>query len=123
MNRKPFVLVFLAILVFSVPLAPQGRLPLRGTFDDRLNALEERLAAIEDRLARADEARAREPRDPSDRLTLESEAKLDRLEVRVIQLESNAADCECGGAGQRLLLDRLRSIERQVGRIRSSAIR
>ena len=123
MTCRSFLLAFLAILAVSAPLSPQGRLPLRGTFDDRLSALEERLAAIEDRLAREDEERENQVATQPDRLTLESEAKLDRLEVRVIQLETNPRNCDCDSIGQRSLVDRIRSLERQVSRIRGSAIR
>ena len=59
----------------------------------------------------------------ADRLTLESEAKLDRLEVRVIQLENAPRNCDCNTAGQRDLLARLRSLERQVARLRTAGIR
>ena len=89
--------------------------------DDRLASIEDRLTALEDRLERVEEDR-QDPRDP-DRLTLESEAKLDRLEVRVIQLENAPRNCDCNTAGQRDMLARLRSIERQVARLRSAAIR
>ena len=123
MARNALVLVFLALLALSTPLAPQGRLPLRGTFDERLKVLEDRLAGIEDRLARADEERDRQTGTQADRLSLESEAKLDRLEVRVIQLETDPQNCDCDGVGQRSLMERIRSLERQVSRIRASAIR
>lgn len=89
--------------------------------DDRLAAIEDRLTALEDRVARVEEDR-QDPRAP-DRLTLESEAKLDRLEVRVIQLENAPRNCDCNTAGQRDMLARLRSVERQVARLRSAAIR
>ena len=89
--------------------------------DDRLAAIEDRLTALEDRLARVEEDRQDTP--APDRLTLESEAKLDRLEVRVIQLENAPRNCDCNAAGQHDMLARLRSIERQVARLRSAAIR
>lgn len=123
MTCRSFLLAILAILAVSAPLVPQGRLPLRGTFDDRLSALEERLAAVEDRLAREDEERLNALGTRSDRLSLESEAKLDRLEVRVIQLETTPPNCDCDSIGQRSLVERIRSLERQVSRIRASAIR
>lgn len=89
--------------------------------DDRLAAIEDRLTALEDRLARVEEDRQDPP--SADRLTLESEAKLDRLEVRVIQLENAPRNCDCNTAGQRDLLARLRSLERQVARLRTAGIR
>lgn len=123
MTRKTLLLIVLAFLVSAWPTAPQGRLPVRSTFDERLKSLEERLAAVEDRLAKAEENQARETDSTPAGLTSRSEAKLDRLEVRVIQLESNAPNCDCNEAGQRFILDRIRSLERQVSRLRSGAIR
>ena len=111
----------LAMLASSVPALAQGRVPLRGTLDDRLAAIEDRLAAIEDRLASEDDKRTR--KEETDRLSLESEAKLDRLEVRVIQLESRTSGATSQAVGQQGLLERIRSLERQVARLRSSAIR
>ena len=123
MTCKSLLFAFLVILAASGPLSPQGRLPLRGTFDERLSAFEERLAAIEDRLAREDEERQRELAVPAEGLYMESEAKLDRLEVRVIQLETSPRNCDCDSIGQRSLVERIRSLERQVSRLRTSSIR
>lgn len=116
----PLTLVLTTLAVPSL-LAAQGRLPQRATLDDRLAAIEERLEALENRLEAMDEETDREER--VDRLTLESEAKLDRLEVRVIQLESRSARHAGESVGQRALIERLRSLERQVARLRAAAIR
>lgn len=123
MTCKTLFLGFLAFVAYTGPLASQGRLPLRGTFDERLEALEERLTLVEDRMARAEEERARKPAAAPGGLSSRSEAKLDRLEVRVIQLEGGTSNCDCNQAGQRSLLERIRSLERQVARLRSGAIR
>ena len=118
MPSRITALALLTILAVPAVLHTQGRIPLRGTFDDRLAKVEERLAAVEDRQATDEEDRARKER-PT-RLTLESEAKLDRLEVRVIQLETRPSDCECDSIGQRALLERIQSLERQLARVRST---
>lgn len=123
MSRKTIGSLLLALLATSVLLLAQGRIPLRGTFDERLRSIEERMDAVEDRLARAEEATARQDRPGQDRLSLGSEAKLDRLEVRLIRLETNPPECNCGSASTQALLDRIRSIERQVARLRSSQLR
>ena len=118
MPFKIFTLTLLASLALPGILHAQGRIVDRTTLDDRLAELEDRLDAIEDRFATHEEAHTRE--DQKDRPTLESEAKLDRLEVRVIQLETRPADCDCGGIGSRALLERIVSLERQVARLRSA---
>ena len=117
---RPSILV-LAMLASSTLLAAQGQLPRGMTLDDRLASIEDRLDSIENRLAAMDEETKRDQQ--TDRLTLESEAKLDRLEVRVIQLETRSQDQEGESLGQRALLERLRSLERQVARLRAAAIR
>ncbi len=117
---KPPILM-LTLLAAPTLLPAQGRLPLRGTLDDRLATIENRLDAIENRLEALAEEVGREKK--VDRLTLESEAKLDRLEVRVIQLENRSLDPASESIGQRALIDRLRSLERQVARLRAATIR
>lgn len=117
---KPLILM-LTMLAAPTLLLAQGRLPVRGTLDDRLAMIEDRLSAIENRIAALDEASSREKQ--VDRLTLESEAKLDRLEVRVIKLENRSVDSASEITGQRELVVRLRSLERQVARLRAAAIR
>ena len=123
MSRKTIRSLLLAVLASSVLVLGQGRLPVRGTFDDRLEAIEGRLDALEDRMAIAEERISSQPRPDPDRLSLESEAKLDRLEVRLIHLESNPTDCDCGGESARALLGRIRAVERQVSRLRFSPSR
>lgn len=118
MPFKILTLTLLAALAIPGALNAQGRTPVRTTLDDRLAELEDRLSAIEDRFATHEEGHTRE--EQKDRLALESEAKLDRLEVRVIQLETRPADCDCGGIGARTLLERIISLERQVSRLRSA---
>ena len=115
-SRKPLMLT-LTMLVATILLPAQGRPPLRGTLDDRLAAIEDRIAALETRLDSLDEKGDRQKQ--ADRLTLASEAKLDRLEVRVIQLENRTVAPATGGIGQRDILSRLRSLERQVARLRA----
>lgn len=109
--------------MLAVPtlLAAQGRPTGRVTLDDRLAIIEDRLASIENRLATLDEESRRV--DTPDRLTLESEAKLDRLEVRVIQLEQESDGRTDGSIPERWIIDRIRSLERQVARLRDRAIR
>ena len=109
-------LVTASALLFS-PVRPAPRM----TLEDRLAEIEDRLDTIEDRLDRQDEARGREVQ--TDRLTLESEAKLDRLEVRVIQLEGRSSEGSVDGPTQRQVLERLRSLERQVARLRATGLR
>ncbi len=122
MSRKTLCLL-LAVSASSAVVLAQGRLPLRGSFDERLRAIEERMDAVEDRLARAEEEMSRHGQPVPDRLSLASEAKLDRLEVRMIRLETNPPDCDCGGESARALMDRVRAVERQVARLRYSRVR
>ena len=117
---KPSILI-LSALAGLTPLSGQGRVPWRGTLDDRLASIEDRLSALESRLESLEEKASRQ--EPADRLTLESELKLDRLEVRVIQLENRSDDIETDRAGQRAVMDRIRSLERQVMRLRARPIR
>ena len=118
MPIKILTLTVLASLALPGALIAQGRTPVRATLDDRLAKIEDRLSAIEDRFATHEEGHTR--KEQKDRLELESEAKLDRLEVRVIQLETQPADCDCGGIGGRTLLERIISLERQVSRLRAA---
>lgn len=115
------VLAALAVLVAAGYLGGQSQRPQRETLDDRLAAMEDRLAELEDNLARLKEECEQTMR--VDRLVPESEAKLDRLEVRLIQLEAGRSDCDCGGSGPGSLLERMRSLERQVARLRAASLR
>lgn len=113
--------VLLGCGALSALLLAQGQQAPRVTLEDRLAAIEDRLDALEHGRSEASAARDREP--PPDRLTMEAVAKLDRLEVRVIQLEGRT-----GGPGGQVavsgeLLARLRALERQVARLRSAALR
>lgn len=115
------VILILTLLALPLMLAGQGRPPIRGTLDDRLASIEDRLSAIEHQLAATEDRNER--REQTDRLSLESEAKLDRLEVRVIQLESRSSDSTPAAGGDHALIERIRSLERQVARLRSALIR
>lgn len=115
--------LFLLFLTLPVPvlLVGQGRAPVRFNLEARLSAIEERLDRIEDWVAKAEADNRQEQ--PAEALTSESEAKLDRLEVRVIQLENGPQACGCVEVGNRSILDRLRSLERQIARLRQARIR
>ena len=115
------LILILTLLALPPMLAAQARPAVRGTLDDRLASIEDRLAAIEHQLAATEDRNER--REETDRLSLESQAKLDRLEVRVIQLESRSSDSAPAAGGDRALLERMRSLERQVARLRSALIR
>ncbi len=115
------ILTALSALALVIIASGQQRPTRPMTLDDRLAAIEDRIEAIEDRVARA-EGKSQQASQP-DRLSLQSEAKLDRLEVRVIRLEDSPSNCDCDGMGQRAMLDRVRSLERQVARLRSSTLR
>ncbi len=122
MNRfGRLALVLFAVGAVGLISTRQASPQLRMTLDDRLAAIENRLAELEDRIARVEERR--EGTGPEDRLTLESEAKLDRLEVRLIQLETAPGNCDCDGSSQQAVIARIRSLERQVGRLRSGPVR
>ncbi len=120
MSKRSLSLVLLMLPV-PVLLTSQGRAPVRFNLEDRLAAIEKRLDGIEDWLAEAEASSGQEQR--ADTLTSESEAKLDRLEVRVIQLENSPQDCGFGEVGDRSILERLRSLERQIARLRAARIR
>ena len=115
------LILILTFLTLPSMLAAQGRPPIRETLDDRLASIEDRLSAIEHQLVATEDRNER--REQTDRLSLESQAKLDRLEVRVIQLEGRSSDSAPGTGGDRALLARIRSLERQVARLRSAMIR
>lgn len=115
--------VWVAVLTFSIALVAQGQVAPQGTIDERLQAMEDRIAAVEDRLARSEEGWLRTRRPQPDRLSAESLSRLDRLEVRVIRLENSPGGCDCGGGAQSSLAERVRSLERQVSRIRARSIR
>lgn len=116
------VLALVSVLVSaSAALLSQEGAPFRRTLDDRLAEIEDRIASVEAELAAQREMRDRE--EAADRLTLESEAKLDRLEVRVIQLESRPVGAAGAGRANQQLTERVRSLERQVARLRSTALR
>ena len=120
LRKRPLLVAMLALSApFWIAAQVRSRTPV--SLDDRLAVIEDRIAAVEDRLSRAEAERSRT--DSKDRLALESEAKLDRLEVRVIQLESAPAGCDCDGAGSQEIIARIRSLERQVSRLRSRAMR
>ncbi len=123
MSHKTLGLLAFAVSASSALVLAQGRFPLRGTFDERLQALEERMDAIEDRLARAEETISGYLQPAPDRLSAASEARLDRLEVRLIRLETNPTTCDCTSQNARTLLDRIRSVERQMARLRYSQVR
>ena len=121
MSTKKALLPILAALVVVILASGQERPAPRMTLDDRFAAIEDRIEAIEERLTRAEEQsqRARQP----DRLSAQSEAKLDRLEVRVIRLEDSSSNRTNEGMAQRAVIERVRSLERQVARLRSSSLR
>ena len=121
MSTTKAVLPMLSALVVVIVASGQERPAQRMTLDDRLATIEDRIDAIEDRLATVEgqSQRASEP----DRLSMESEAKLDRLEVRVIRLENSAGNRNYEGMAQREMVERVRSLERQVARLRSSSLR
>ena len=123
MKFRNFLHVWVAVVTFSLAPVAHGQVAPRGTIDERLQAIEDRIAAIEDHLARAEEERLRTRRPRTDRLSAESLARVDRLEVRVIQLENNPGGCDCGDGTPSSLAERVRSLERQVSRIRARSIR
>lgn len=104
-----------AAATILVALFAHAQAPRRVSFDERFEQFEERLAALEEAVHRPDPV-AQDP--GSGRLALESEAKLDRLEVRVIQLETQPPECDCATA-QLGLASRVRSLERQLARLRA----
>lgn len=121
MSTTKALLPILSALVLVIVASGQERPVQRMTLDDRLAAIEDRIDAIEDRLATV-EGQSQQASEP-DRLSIESEAKLDRLEVRVIRLENSASNRNYEGMAQREMVERVRSLERQVARLRSSSLR
>ncbi len=116
------VLALVSVLMSaSAALLSQEGAPFRRTLDDRLAEIEDRIASVEAELAAQREEWNRE--EVADRLTLESEGKLDRLEVRVIQLENRQVGAAGAGLANRQLMERVRALERQVARLRSAALR
>ncbi len=97
-------------------LFAHAQAPRRASFDERFERIEERLAALEEEVVQRPDPGAQDP--GPGRLALESEAKLDRLEVRVIQLETQPPECDCATA-QLGLASRVRSLERQLARLRA----
>ena len=111
----------LAALVLAILATAQQRPPPRMTLDDRLAAIEDRIEMIEDRLAKSEgQSQGARQADP---LSSQSEARLDRLEVRVIRIEDSSGDGNHNGMAQRAMLERVRSLERQVARLRSATLR
>ncbi len=113
----------LALLALSGLVAVQltlGQAPRRSSLEERLAEVEQRLAALEASGAARDGSETQS--EPPGEFSAGAEAKLDRLEVRLIQLENQGADCECAEA-QRGLQTRVRSLERQVARLRASVNR
>lgn len=120
MCKASFALALLCFPAAAI-VSGQERAPASVGLDERLAAIEDRLDALEGESPSREEA---DPRSlPADSRTLESEAKLDRLEVRVIQLETGSANCSCADSGDPEIAARLRSLERQVARLRATAIR
>ena len=97
----------LLLPLFHALWAQQAPRP-RMTLDRRLAAIEARLAAIEERVA--------EP-PPAAAVSLD-QAKLDRLEARVIRLEESPGRQIGAVVSVRDLEARIRSLERQVARLR-----
>ena len=121
MSMTKTLLLILSALVLVIVATGQERSARPMTLDDRLATIEDRIDAIEDRLATFEEEsqQASQP----DRLSMESEAKLDRLEVRVVRLENAPTNPNYQGTAQRDMVARVRSLERQVARLRSSSLR
>lgn len=111
MTRKTAWLPAAAVLLlplFCSLRAQQADSP-RMTLDRRLEAIETRLAAVEKRLAELPP-----PAAPS----ALAQAKLDRLEVRVIRLEESPGRRIGAVVSGRELEARIRSLERQMARLR-----
>lgn len=121
MSTTKALLPIVSALFLVIAAGGQERTAPRMTLDDRLAAIEDRIDAIEDRLASA-EGQSQQASQP-DRLSIQSEAKLDRLEVRMIRLENSSSNGNDHGMVQRALVERVRSLERQVARLRSSTLR
>ena len=121
MSKTNALLLISSALALVIVATGQERPTRPMTLDDRLATIENRIDAIEDRLATFEE-QSQQASQP-DRLSMESEAKLDRLEVRVVRLENSPTNHDYEGMAQRDLVARVRSLERQVARLRSSSLR
>ena len=121
MRTEKLSILLLPTVAMAALLQAQGRLPQRVTLDDRLAAIEDRLDSVENRISALEEKGQVEKR--AERLIPESEAKLDRLEVRVIQLENQSRDTASAGVQERVLVNRIRALERQVARLRAASVR
>ena len=121
MSTNKALLPILSALVLVIVASGQERPARPMILDDRLATIEDRIDAIEDRLATV-EGQSQQA-SPPDRLSIESEAKLDRLEVRVIRLENSSTRGNNDGMAHGALVERVRSLERQVARLRSSSLR
>lgn len=108
-NKTTWLLVAAVSLLLFHSLQAQQTAGSRMTLDQRLEEIEARLDAMEKRLA---EPPAAEP------LGNSAAAKLDRLEVRVIRLEESPSQRLASGAPDRRTEARIRSLERQVARLR-----
>ena len=111
MTRKTAWLPAAAVLLlplFHALWAQQAGRP-RMTLDRRLAAIEARLAAMEEHVA--------ESPPPAGSVSLD-QAKLDRLEARVIRLEESPGRQIGAVVSVRDLEARIRSLERQVARLR-----
>lgn len=115
MRRESVIWLVAGLAWLGVALAP-GQVPGDASVERRLERIEERLDALE-RNAETQHA-AGDTVSVSQGLLPESEAKLDRLEVRLIQLETQSPECDCATA-QQGLFNRVRSLERQLARLRT----
>lgn len=102
---------FAAVLTLFVlhSLAAQQSTAPRITLDQRLEEIEARLQSIKERLVELS---------PPAGLGNSAEAKLDRLEARVIRLEESPVRRVGSSSPNQLLESRLRSLERQIARLR-----
>ncbi len=108
-NRLSWFLVVVVSLFLLHTLAAQQSTAPRMTLDQRLEQIEARLGSIEEQLAELS---------PPQALGNSAEAKLDRLEARLIRLEETPVRRAGGTSPGGLMESRLRSLERQVARLR-----
>ena len=95
------------VLLHSLLAQQTGR--SRVTLDQRLEEIEARLEGIEDRLTKLS---------PAQPMANSAEAKLDRLEARLIRLEETPLRGRGSVSPDSRLDSRIRSLERQVARLR-----
>ena len=120
MTKRIMKLLLLLSVLLVAPVTEvtgQSRNNRPVTLDDRLAAIEARITALEKQNVLNLQI------DQPDPMDLDTRSKLDRMEVRIIQLETSPPDCSCGGGQNSALLERMRSLERQVARLRSSRLR